>query len=424
MSLPPHRVVVTGLGCITPIGASVDEFRDSLFAGASGFGPIVDIADMFDPPQLRFSVMAQVRNFDPAPHIDPSIISYTERSSQFAIIAARQAIKQSGITEHHALERTAIIMGCSAGGRTADEHAVKGLYDRNARSHPLAVIRTMANGGASHISIEHHITGPVFNISTACASGTHALGLAYQMVRSGMVTAALAGGHEAALTYGFLRAWDSMRVVSLKGCRPFAINRDGMSLGEGAAIFALETLDSALARNAPIFAEIAGFGMTADANHITQPASTGAASAMRAALADAATIPGAPSLEALIDEVGYINAHGTGTMANDATESAAIHSVFGPRAATIPVSSTKSLHGHAIGATGAIEALATVLALQHGRLPATAGVAAADVDRTLNLDVITDAPRETTSTLALTNSLAFGGLNAVLAIRPAPTRKH
>jgi nodulation protein E len=417
-----HRVVVTGLGCITPIGSTVDDFRSSLFSGATGLAPFTDIPDMLDPHHLRFTLMAQVRNFDPVAHIDPSIINYTERSSQFAMLAARQAIQQSSLTQNYAPERTAIIFGCSAGGRTADEHAVKGLYERNARSHPLAVIRTMANAGASHVSIEHHITGPVFNLSTACASGTHAIGLAYHMVRSGMVDAALAGGHEAALTYGFLRAWDSMRVVSLRGCRPFAINRDGMTLGEGAAIFTLETLDSALARSAPIFAEIVGFGMTADANHITQPAASGAASAMRAALADAASLPGAPPIEDLIAEVGYINAHGTGTMANDSTEAAAIHQLFGPRAASIPVSSTKSLHGHSIGATGAIEALASVLALQHGRLPVTAGVAASEVDPTLNLDVITDFPRKSAPTLALTNSLAFGGLNAVLALRPAPQK--
>ena len=418
-----YRVVVTGLGCITPIGSTVHDFRSSLFSGTSGILPLVDIQDMMDPPQLRFSVMAQVRNFDPVPHFDPSTLNFTDRTSQFAMLAARQAIQQSALTQHHPLQRTAIILGCSAGGRTTDEHAVKTLYERNARSHPLAVVRTMANNGASHISIEHHITGPVLNISTACASGTHAIGLAYHMVRSGMVDAAVAGGHEAALTYGFLRAWDSMRVVSLKGCRPFAINRDGMTLGEGAAIFTLETLDSALARNAPILAEIAGFGMTADATHITQPSASGAAAAMRAALADAASVPGSPPLEELIAQVGYINAHGTATMANDSTEAGAIHQVFGARSANIPVSSTKSLHGHSIGATGAIEALATVLALQNGRLPATAGVAASEVDPTLDLDIITGSAREASPTLALTNSLAFGGLNAVLAIRPAPQKQ-
>ena len=202
----------------------------------------------------------------------------------------------------------------------------------------------MASAGASNISIDHKITGPTLNISTACSSGTHAIGLAFQMIRSGMVAAAITGGHEAPLTFGFLRAWDSMRVVSPTQCRPFSADRDGMTLGEGAAMLTLETLDSAQARNATIYAEIVGFGFSADAGHITQPLAEGAASAMRQAIADANASP---------EDVGYINAHGTGTQANDTTEAAAIHQVFGPRAPQIPVSSTKSLHGHSIGASGA-----------------------------------------------------------------------
>ena len=293
--------------------------------------------------------------------------------------------------------------------------------------HPLGVIKTMSNAGASQISIEHGITGPVLTLTTACASGTHAIGLAFHMIRSGMVDAAIAGGHEAPLTWGFLRSWDSMRVVSPTRCRPFSADRDGMTLGEGAAILTLETLSSAQARNAPIFAEIVGFGMSSDASHITNPAPEGAAAAMRAALLDGCPILIAPdratlgeatesTLESLIDQVGYINAHGTGTQANDSTEAAAIHQLFGPRGASIPVSSTKSLHGHSNGATGANEALATVLSLHHGRLPATAGTT--DIDPTLNLDVITNQARIATPQLALSNSLAFGGLNAVLALRP------
>jgi 3-oxoacyl-[acyl-carrier-protein] synthase II/nodulation protein E len=266
----------------------------------------------------------------------------------------------------------------------------------------------MASSGASNISIDLRITGPTLDISTACSSGTHAIGLAFHMVRSGMVTAAITGGHEAPLSFGFYRAWDSMRVVSPTRCRPFAADRDGMTLGEGAAIFALETLESAQARNATILGEIVGFGMSADASHITQPLVEGAATAMRKALKDADAAP---------EEVGYINAHGTGTQANDATEAAAIHQLFGPRASEIPISSTKALHGHSIGATGAIEALATVLSLHHGRLPATAGTT--DIDPTLNLDVITNQARIATPQLALSNSLAFGGLNAVLAFRPS-----
>jgi len=225
-------------------------------------------------------------------------------------------------------------------------------------------------------------------------------------VRSGMSTAAIAGGHEAPLSWGFYRAWDSMRVVSPTRCRPFAADRDGMTLGEGAAMLVLETLESAQARNATIFGEIVGFGMSADANHITQPQAEGAAAAMRKALVDANASP---------EEVGYINAHGTGTQANDATESSAIHQVFSTRASKIPLSSTKALHGHAIGASGALEALATILALREGRLPQTAGVSSPDPS--LNIDLIINEPRPTGPTLALSNSLAFGGLNAVIALR-------
>jgi nodulation protein E len=234
------------------------------------------------------------------------------------------------------------------------------------------------------------------------------------MIRAGMIDAAITGGHEAPLTFGFLRAWDSMRVVSPTQCRPFSADRDGMTLGEGAAMLTLETLVSARARNATIYAEIVGFGFSADASHITQPLSDGAASAMRQAIADAGTSPDGTS--GSLEEVGYISAHGTGTQANDTTEAAAIHQVFGPRASQIPVSSTKSLHGHSIGASGALEALATVLALHENLLPANAGVT--NIDPAINLDIILGAPRKATPKLALSNSLAFGGLNAVLALRP------
>jgi nodulation protein E len=418
----PHRVVVTGLGCVTPIGSSVEAFRSALATGTTGIASFTRIPET-DTPGLRFSQMAQVLDFDASAHLASGIITSSDRNAQFALVAARQAAQQSGLTQHHASHRTAIILGCSTGGRTSDEPEIAKLYTRNARLHPLGVIRSMANAGASHISIDLGITGPVLTLSTACASGTHAIGMAFHMIRSGMVDAAIAGGHEAPLSFAFLRAWDSMRVVSVTSCRPFSADRDGMTLGEGAAILTLETLASAQARNAPIFAEIVGFGMSADAHHITNPASSGAAAAMQSAVADIlgidpVTAPGNPAFEALLDEVGYINAHGTGTQANDATESAAIHQLFGPRAGQIPVSSTKSLHGHSIGATGAIEALATVLALHDHKLPATAGTTT--VDPALDLDVIIGSPRAASPRLALSNSLAFGGINAVLALRPAP----
>jgi 3-oxoacyl-[acyl-carrier-protein] synthase II/nodulation protein E len=402
-----NRVVVTGLGCITPIGSSVSAFRDALFTGASGISPIVNVPDAPDGnPGVRYTQAAQVFDFDPTEHLESGVITATNPNTQFAIVAARQASEQSGLLNHHNAGDIAIIMGCACGGRSSEESEVKNLYTRNARAHPLTIVRTMSSAGASNISIDLKITGPTLDISTACASATHAIGLAFHMIRSGMVTAALTGGHEAPLSWGFYRAWDSMRVVSPSKCRPFAADRDGMTLGEGAAMLVIETLESAMARNAPIYAEVVGFGMSADANHITQPQAHGASAAMRKALADAQAAP---------EEVGYINAHGTGTQANDATEAAAIHQVFGERTAHIPISSTKALHGHSIGASGALEALATTVALHEGRLPQTAGVS--NPDTSLNLDIITGEPRPTGPTLALSNSLAFGGLNAVIALR-------
>jgi nodulation protein E len=408
-----NRVVVTGLGCITPIGNSIADFRTSLFAGTTGIAPFppypeAPAREASDHSQgLRFTQSAAVKNFDPRQHLDSGIVLATDRTTQFAIVAARQAALESQLTTHYAPEKIAIIVGCACGGRQSEETETIKLYGRDARVHPLTVIRTMASAGASSISIEQKITGPTLNISTACSSGTHAIGLAFQMIRSGMVDAAITGGHEAPLTFGFLRAWDSMRVVSPTQCRPFSADRDGMTIGEGAAMLTLETLASARSRNATIYAEIVGFGFSADAGHITQPQAEGAASAMRQAIADASASP---------DEVGYISAHGTGTQANDTTEAAAIHQVFGPRAAQIPVSSTKSLHGHSIGASGAIEALATVLALKENVLPANTGVT--QIDPAIHLDIILGSPRNATPKLVLSNSLAFGGLNAVLVLRP------
>jgi 3-oxoacyl-[acyl-carrier-protein] synthase II/nodulation protein E len=258
--------------------------------------------------------------------------------------------------------------------------------------------------------MEHGITGPAFTITTACASGTHAIGLAFHMVRSGAVKAAVTGAHEAPLTYVFLKAWDSLHVVSPTACRPFAVDRDGMTLAEGAAIFAIEALDSAQSRGAEILAEIVGFGMSSDAHHITQPNPAGPAAAMQRALDDATASPG---------EVGYINAHGTGTVANDRVEADAIHRVFGERARTLAISSTKGLHGHAMGASGAMELLATVLAFRSNLLPANAGLAEtlSQVDPTIHLDHILLQNKPASPSLVLSSSFAFGGLNAVLAVR-------
>jgi nodulation protein E len=419
------RVAVTGLGCITPIGNTVAEFREAMYAGRSGIAPFDRSVRNFpgmtgDDPGLRFKATALVKNFDPANNpaqkLTTGIAASTDTSAQFGIVSARQAVEENSVLRHYDPSTMAVIIGCGCGGRAADEEANLGLYTRNARVSPLGIVRAMSSSGASNIAIETGVTGPVLNISTACASGTHAIGLAFQMVRSGQVSAAIAGGYEAALTFGFLRAWDSMRVVSPTACRPFAADRDGMTLGEGAAMLVLEPLDAALARGAHIYAEVVGFGMSADAHHITQPRAEGAALAIGRAIDDATATMGA-NREEIVQRIGYINAHGTGTPTNDAVEAQAIHQALGPLAAHVPVGATKGLTGHSIGAAGAIEALATTLALDAASLPHTANIGA--VDPALNLDVIVDAPRplEPGKDIALSNSLAFGGLNAVLAFK-------
>ena len=416
------RVAVTGLGCITPIGNTVAEFRDAMYAGRSGIAPFErNFPGMVgDDPGLRFKTTALVKNFDPANNpaqkLTSGVIISSDMSAQFGIVSARQAVEECGVLQHYDPSGMAVIIGCGCGGRAADEEATKGLYTRNARVSPTAILRTMSSSGASSIAIETGVTGPVLNISTACASGTHAIGLAFHMVRSGQANAAIAGGYEAALTFGFLRAWDSMRVVSPTACRPFAADRDGMTLGEGAAMLVLEPLEAALARGAHVYAEIVGFGMSADAHHITQPQAAGAALAMTRAIDDAAATLGVER-DAVLGRIGYINAHGTGTPTNDAVEAQAIHLAFGERGANVPVSGIKPLTGHSIGAAGAIEALATALALDAASLPQTANIDV--IDPAMNLDVIVDRPRELEEgkDIALSNSLAFGGLNAVLAMK-------
>lgn len=397
-----RRVVLTGAGCITAIGLSVDAFSDSLFESRTGVREIEDIPN----GDLHFSTAAQVLGFNPSDWLLTAQKQIAERSSQFAIASARQAMGASGLRKHYKGNDIAVIFGCSAGGRTAEEPETAKLYTRGARVHPLTVPRAMASAGTSLVCMEHGITGPAYTVSTACASSAHAMGQAFHMVRCGTVEAAITGGHEAPLTYGFLKGWDSLGVVSPTCCKPFAANRDGMTLGEGAAVFTLEAMDAAEKRGAPILAEVAGFGMSSDATHITQPNPSGSAAAMSRALRDA-------NLSA--DEVGYINAHGTGTEANDRVEAEAFYQVFGDAARTLAVSSTKSLHGHAMGASGAMELLATALALGKGILPWAGGPVLPD--ETLKLGGILRSNAKSTTSIALCNSFAFGGLNAVIALR-------
>jgi nodulation protein E len=399
-----RRVVITGVGAICALGRNAAEFGESLRQGRCGIGPI----ESADTTLLRFRNGAEVRGYSHQPYFDDRRADFIDRFAQFAVIAAREAVESSGLVWTPELrENAAIVTGACVGGQSTEDIGFHDVYKLGlSRVHPLTIPKTMANAGASHISMEFGITGPSFTISTACASAGHAIGQAYWMVRTGVADMAITGGSEAPFSFGILKAWEAMRVVSPETCRPFSKDRRGMVLGEGAAMLVLEPLEAARARGARIHAEIVGVGMSADAGHITQPSADGAARAMRGALRDAGLAP---------EQIGYINAHGTGTMANDATETAAIRAVFGGHTEKVPVSSTKSMHGHALGAAAALECLATVLALRDGVLPPTANFNVPDPE--CDLDVIPNQAREAQVEYAISNSFAFGGLNAVLALR-------
>jgi nodulation protein E len=399
-----RRVAITGVGAICAVGRDAVGFAESLRQGRSGIVPI----RTSDMAQLRFQNGAEISDYSHQPYFEDRKADFMDRFAQFAVIAAREASASSGVEwTPDARENAAIVTGSCVGGQTAQDVGFHEVYKLgHNRVHPLTIPRTMHNAGASHISMEFGITGPSFTISTACSSAGHAIGQAFWMVRSGAVDLAITGGSEAPFSFGILKAWEAMRVVSPDTCRPFSKDRRGMILGEGSAMFILEPLEAARARGARIHAEILGIGMSSDACHITQPSVEGAARAMRAALRDAGLVP---------EQIGYINAHGTATQANDITETAAIRAVFGAHAGKLAVSSTKSMHGHALGAAGALECLATVIALRDGVLPPTANFNQPDPE--CDLDVIPNQAREAQVEYALSNSFAFGGLNAVLALK-------
>ncbi len=401
-----RRVAVTGIGVIAAPGATRAEFWEALRAGQSAIRPMTLVPE----GSLRFPNAAEVAGYRTSAYMEEKQADLLDRFAQFALIAAREAVAESGFVFTSELgARMAVVTGTSTGGQTSEDHEFYSLYAKGAsRIHPLTIPRTMANAGTSCIAREYGIGGPCYTVSTACASATHAIGQAYWMVRNGVVDAALAGGSEAPFSMGFLKAWEAMRIVAPDTCRPFSRDRKGLILGEGAAMLVLEPMESALARGAKIWGEIAGFGMSSDAYHLTQPLADGAARAMRGALLDAGIEPQA---------VGYINAHGTGTQANDVTEAQAIREVFGAHADKIAVTSTKSMHGHALGAAGALEAAATLMALDQGVIPPTANFT--EADPACALDVVPNVARAASVEWALSNSFAFGGLNAVLAFRRA-----
>jgi len=395
---------------ISALGLDQQQFWQALVNGQTGIGPIPQ--DVGPTPemgmnQVRFKNGAAVLGYNAETYFSRKTLSFMDRFAQFSVIAAREAVTMAGIEWTEELrESTAIITGSCMGGRFTEEIGYWELFHHGRhRVHPLTIPLGMSNAGASHISMEFGLHGPAYTISTACSSSAHAIGNALWMVRSGAAPLAIAGGSEAPLFLGGLKAWEAMRVVSPDTCRPFSANRSGMILGEGGAMLVLEPLDRALARGAKPLAEIVGFGMSADACHVTQPSAEGAGKAIRGALRDGGLAP---------EQVGYINAHGTATEANDRMETEAIHAIFG-RNTTLPVSSTKSMHGHTLGAAGAIEAVATVLALRNGVLPPTANYMQPDPD--CDLDVIPNQSRPVGAEVALSQSFAFGGLNAVLAFR-------
>lgn len=402
--MAPRRVAITGLGIISPLGLNVADNWEALRQGRSAIAPIQAV----DCTTLRFQNGAEVRGYDPTQHFEGGKEAYLDRFAQFSVVAARQAMLDSGVTLTPGLrERTAIVCGSAVGGQSSIEKGFEDLYVAGrGRVHPLTIPKTMSNAGASHISMDLGLSGPAYTVSTACSSANHAIGQAFRMIRDGYADMAVTGGSEAIFTIGMLKAWEAMRVIAPDTCRPFSKDRRGMILGEGGAILILEPFDAARARGANIYAEICGFGMTSDAHHLTQPAVSGPSRAMQGALADAGMPP---------EEIGYINAHGTGTPGNDPVESAAIHAVFGAHAGKLGVSSTKSMHGHALGAAGALEAIATILALYHGILPPTANYNERDPE--CDLDYIPNQSRTQQVGAALSNSFAFGGLNAVVAFR-------
>ena len=399
-----NRVVITGAGTINALGGSVSETLHAMREGQLGIGPL----QMRDLDRLTVKIGGQIKDFDPEAHFDRQKLALYDRVTQLVLLASREAMAQSGleITEELS-ETTGVVLGTAAGGMNTWDDNFRSVYEEGKnRVHPFVVPKLMTNAAASHLSMAHNIKGPSLTVSTACASSNHAIGLAFQMVRSGMAQVMLAGGGDAMLTFGGIKAWEGLRVMSKTACRPFSANRSGMVQGEGAGVFVLETYEGAKARGAEILAELIGFSMTSDAGDIVMPNQQGAVRAIRGALRDARLDP---------QDIGYINAHGTGTAANDKTECAAVTEVFGAHAPALMMSSTKSMHGHLIGGTGAVELLACLMALRDGVIAPTIGYEQPDPN--CAVDVVPNVARQAKVTAALSNAFAFGGMNAVLALK-------
>lgn len=395
------RVLVTGIGTINAIADCADGFTEALKNGQCGIGPITS----FSTEGIGCNIGAEIRDFEP--HVDRLNKKFqsADRFSQLAGLAAAEAIADAGLDPDEKLgPRAAVILGTSVGGHASLEAAYRdAFWERKKRIRPTTLLRSMAISGASLLSIEYGVTGPCLTINTACAAGAHSIGLAYQMIQDGRIDIALVGGSEAPLTWGILKAWDALRVLSPDGCRPFSNARNGLVLGEGAGVLVLEAADRTESTKTRSRAEIVGFGMTADAQDLVNPSLDTIAKSMKDALDDGGLGP---------QDVVCINAHGTATRANDTTETQAIHAVFGPAAKQLSISSTKSMHGHCLGSTGAIEAIAAIQAINGQFVPPTIGLEEPDVE--CDLDYTANQARYRAIEFAMSNSFAFGGTNAVL----------
>jgi nodulation protein E len=402
-----RRVVITGQGTINALGHDVPQTLAAMRAGTCGIGEL----ELRDVDRLSVRIGGQVRGYDPEALFNRQQIALYDRFTQFTLIAAREALGQAGLSFAGDLAaRSGVVLGTAGGGVNTWDENYRSVYEEGKnRVHPFVVPKLMNNAAASHVSMTWNLKGPSFSVATACASSNHAMGLAFQLIRGGGADVMITGGSEAMLSFGGIKAWEGLRVMSKDACRPFSANRNGMVQGEGAAVFVFEEFEHARARDAEILAEVVGFAMTSDAADIVMPSQQGAARAIEGALADA-------RLDR--SQIGYINAHGTGTAANDKVECAAVANAFGHHADALMISSTKSMHGHLIGGTGAVELLACIMALKDGVIAPTIGYEEPDPE--CALDVVPNEAREARVEAVLSNAFAFGGLNAVLALRRAP----
>ena len=402
-----RRVVVTGTGVVTPLGSSVDKFWNGLKTGATGISPI----SSFETQDLYITIAGECSDFEPRERMKSKLLLLADRYSQMAAAAASEAIAQSGLEVPFVDgDRAASIVGSGAGGLITLEKAYYDLYAlKKKATHPLTLLRFIGSSACAHIGIDNGIKGPTFGTVSACATASHAIGLLFDMIRRGGVDLGVAGASEAVINYGSMRAWQAMRVLSPEGCFPFSKTRNGTVLAEGAGILVMEDLEYARARGANILAEVKGFGMTSDAADMVNPDIEGPTKAMRIALDTAGLEPGA---------IDYLNAHGTATTVNDANETGAIKRAFGDAAKDLAISSTKSMHGHLLGAGGGVEAVACIKAIEENLAPPTMGYAEPDPE--CDLDYVPNKAREMEINYAMSNSFAFGGLNAVLVFGAPP----